>query len=119
MRVLGSIRRTVVVVGIARVNFPIRTHDEIFWGLRRIGIDDGGRNLVAIKGRDVDRFSRAWRLEFATTAGLCTILSTKQRGRKYKEREYPLKHESNIQLCRLQRVSGGQPGVQETEESAK
>jgi len=76
-------------------------------------------NLVASKGRDVNRFSRcAWRLVNAATAGgLCPTLGTKQRKRK--EREYPLKHDRTSGCVADSESRRRQPGVQETEASAK
>src|SRR2546427_6081092 len=50
---------------------------------------------------------------------LCRRLGTKQRKRKHKEPEYPPKHDRTSCCVAVNESRWGQPGVQETEESAK
>src|SRR6266850_524379 len=50
---------------------------------------------------------------------LCPTLGTKQRKRKHKEREIPLKHNRTSCGVAVNKSRWGKPGVQETEGSAK
>jgi hypothetical protein len=56
--------------------------------------------------------TRAWSI-------LCPTLGTKQCKRKCKEREYPLEHDRTSSCVAGSESRRGQPGIQETEGSAK